>query len=51
MGIKTISEILQIKPLLAYEINQFHMMDVPALEIAECLKFEEGDDELDNFYI
>ena len=47
--IKTISEILEIKPLLASEIKQLHMMEMPALEIAECLEFEDGKDQLDDF--
>ena len=45
--IQTISEILEIEPLLASEINQLHMMEMPAIEIAEALEFEDGDDELD----
>ena len=47
--IKTISEILQIDPLLAEEINKLHNLDVPAIEIAECLEFEHGDEEFDDF--
>ncbi len=45
--IKTISEILGVEPLLVEEINKLHNLDVPAMEIAECLEFEEGDDQLD----
>lgn len=45
--IQTISEILQIDPLLAEEINKLHNLDVPAEEIAECLEFEIGEDVLD----
>ncbi len=47
--IKTISKILQIDPLLTEEINKIHMLDVPAIEIAECLEYEEGADQLDDF--
>ncbi len=47
--IKTISKILQIDPLLTEEINKIHMLDVPAMEIAECLEYEEGADQLDDF--
>ncbi len=49
--IATISEILEIEPRLASEINQLHMMEVPATEIAECLEYEEGDDQLDRFAV
>ncbi len=41
---KTISDILEVEPLLVEEINKLHMMGVPAEEIAECLEYEEGDD-------
>ncbi len=44
---KTISELLEIEPLLVEEISKLHQMGVPAEEIAECLEFEEGDDQLD----
>lgn len=41
--IQTISDILEVEPLLVEEINKIHMLGVPAVEIAECLEFEEGD--------
>ena len=47
--IKAISEILEIDPLLAEEINKLHNLDVPAIEIAECLEFEHGDEQFDDF--
>ena len=47
--IQAISEILEIKPLLAEEINKLHQLDVPAIEIAECLEFEIGDEQYDDF--
>ena len=45
--LKTISELLEIEPLLIEEISRLHRMGVPAIEIAECLEYEEGDDQLD----
>jgi hypothetical protein len=47
MELGTISEILEIDRKLASEINQLHMMEMPAIEIAEALEFEYGEDELD----
>ena len=47
--IQTISELLEIEPLLATEISNLHQMGVPAIEIAECLEYETGEDELDQF--
>ncbi len=49
--IATVSEILEIEPQLASEINRLHMMEVPAMEIAECLEDGEGGDQLDCFAI
>jgi hypothetical protein len=46
-AIKTISEILEVKPLLAEEINKLHMTGVLAEEIAERLEHEEGGDQLE----
>jgi len=45
--IKTISEILEIEPLLTEEINKAHMMGFRAVEIAESLEFEPSNDQLD----
>ncbi len=45
--IKTISELLGIEPLLIEEISRLHRMGVPAMEIAECLEYEDGNDRLD----
>jgi hypothetical protein len=45
--LKAFSEILQIQPLLVEEISKLHNMGLPAIEIAECLEYEEGDDQLD----
>lgn len=47
--INAISEILEINPLLASEINKLHQLDVPAEEIAECLEFETDDEQYDDF--
>ena len=38
---------LEVEPLLVEEISKLHQIGVPAEEIAECLEFEEGDDQLD----
>jgi hypothetical protein len=46
--IQTVSDILEVEPLLVEEINKIHMLGVPAVEIAECLEFEEGDDQFDS---
>ncbi len=45
--IKTVSELLEISPALASEISRLHQMDVSALEIAEVLEFESGNDQFD----
>ena len=42
--IQTVSNILEVEPLLVEEINKIRMLSVPAKEIAECLELEEGDD-------
>jgi hypothetical protein len=42
--IKTVAEILEIQMELASAINELHMMEVSATEIAECLEFEKGED-------
>ena len=47
--INVISKLLEIKPLLASEINRLHNLDVPAIEIAGCLDFETGEDVLDAY--
>ena len=47
--ITVIAELLQIEPLLAEEINRLHNLDVPAIEIAEALEFEIGEDVLDAY--
>ncbi len=47
--IQTICELLEIKPLLVEEINKLHNLGVPAEEIAECLEFEYGDEQYDDF--
>ncbi len=38
---------LEVDPLLVEEINKIHMLGVPAIEIAECLEFEEGNDQFE----
>ncbi len=45
--IVTISELLGIEPLLVEEISRLHRDGLPATEIADCLEYEDGDDELD----
>ncbi len=45
--IKTVSKLLEISPVLGTEISRLHQMDVSALEIAEALEFEAGDDQFD----
>jgi hypothetical protein len=45
--IQTISELLQIEPLLVKEISRLHEDGIPAIEIAECLEYEDGDDQFD----
>ncbi len=45
--IQTVSDILEVDPLLVEEINKIHMLGVPAIEIAECLEFEEGNDQFE----
>lgn len=47
--IAAIAELLEIKPLLAEEISKLHVLEVPAIEIAECLEFEHGGEEYDDF--
>jgi hypothetical protein len=43
----TISELLEIEPLLVEEISRLHNDGLPAIEIAEALEYEDGDDQLD----
>ncbi len=45
--LQTISELLRVEPLLVEEISRIHNMGFSAIEIAECLEYEDGDDELD----
>ena len=45
--LKTISELLDIEPPLVEEISRLHRMDIPAMEIADCLEYEQGGDQLD----
>lgn len=45
--IKTISDLLHIEPLLIEEISRLHRDGLPAEEIADCLEYEDGADELD----
>ena len=47
--IAAIAELLEIKPRLAEEISKLHGLEVPAIEIAECLEFEHGDEQYDDF--
>lgn len=48
-AIKTIAEILEVEPRLVEEINKLHQLGVYAEEIAECLEFEPGDEQYDDF--
>lgn len=49
--IKTVSELLEISSVLATEISRLHQMNVSALEIAEALEFEPGEDHLDELVL
>lgn len=45
--IRTISELLDIEPLLVEEISRLHNDGLAAIEIAAALEYEDGDDLLD----
>lgn len=45
--IQTISELLGVAPILITEISKLHELGVPAIEIAECLEDEDGEDQFD----
>ena len=47
--VKTICKILEIQPLLFDNINALHLEGVTAIQIAEALEFEDGEDELNDF--
>ncbi len=45
--IRTISELLHIEPLLVEEVSRLHNDGLAAIEIAEALEYEDGDEQLD----
>ena len=49
--IKTVSELLEIAPIVITEISRLHQMGVSAEEIAEALECEEGEDQFDLFTV
>jgi hypothetical protein len=49
--IQTISELLEIAPIVITEISRLHQMGVSAAEIAEALECEEGEDQFDLFTV